>query len=70
MKPEGVSIAIARGNAGAFLSTMLESEETVIGQEGRILVTEDGKDTAFVFWAMGFGQVKRGREVQQVGAVR
>ena len=45
---EGGSVAAARRDAGTFLTAVLEGEEAVVGQEGRILVTEDGEDSALV----------------------
>ena len=66
---KNLSVAFARCNAGTFLAAMLEGEESVVGQQGCILVPENGEDAAFVFGTVGFGRGMRGREVQQDGAV-
>ena len=45
---EGGIRAIGGDDAGTLLPSMLEREKSVIGQDGRIRVAEDGKDAAFV----------------------
>ena len=40
--------AIRGDDAGALLSAMLEREEAVVGQHGRIRMTEDGENAALV----------------------
>jgi hypothetical protein len=48
---------------------MLKGKESVVGQQGGILVTEDGEDAAFVFGTVGLRQGRSGLEVQQDDAV-
>lgn len=56
VEAERLSVAAAGGDAGALLSTVLQREETVVGQVSRLLVTVDGEDAAFMFGTMGLGQ--------------
>ena len=48
VQPEAGAGTIRGHDAGALLSAMLECEEAVIGENGRIRVTEDGKNAALV----------------------
>jgi len=66
---EGFSIAVAGSDTRALLSAMLKGKESVVGQQGGILVTEDGEDAAFVFGTVGLRQGRSGLEVQQDDAV-
>ena len=42
------ALAVGRGNAGAFLSAMLQRVEAQVGQLRRLRVSVDAEDTAFV----------------------
>jgi hypothetical protein len=49
---EGLSIPVARGDAGALLPTVLQGKEAVVVKECGILVAVDGEDAAFMFGTM------------------
>ena len=66
---ECFSIAVAGSDTRALLPAMLKCKESVVGQQGGVLVTEDGEDAAFVFGTMGLRQGRSGQEVQQDDAV-
>ena len=64
---ERLSVVPSGGYSGAFLSAVLEGKETLVTQQGRILVAIHGKDAAFMFGTMGLGQGRLGGEgVDQV----
>ena len=63
VEPEGFPVAAARGDAGALLTAVLQREEAVVGQHGRVLVAVDGEDAAFMFGTMGLGQGTQGWRV-------
>jgi hypothetical protein len=65
MEAERLPVAAAGGDARALLSPVLQREETVVGQQGGILVTVHGEDAAFMFGTMVFGQGCRGLVVQK-----
>src|SRR4051812_24607547 len=48
MQLEGRTRTVAGDDAGAFLATMLESEESIVGQYRCVRMAEDGKDPALV----------------------
>ena len=48
MLKKGLAGPVARDDAGAFLAAMLEREETVVGQHGRVRMTEHAEKAAFV----------------------
>ena len=55
---EGRNIGLVRYDSGAFLSPVLESEQSVVSEHRSIRVVEDREDAAFVSW---FVQVGSGR---------
>ena len=48
MQLKGRAGPVAGDDAGAFLPAMLQREESVVGQDGRVRMTEDGKNAALV----------------------
>jgi hypothetical protein len=58
MGDEGWSTSFGRYDSGAFLSSVLQSEQTVVSEHRSIRVVEDREDAAFVSW---FVQVGSGR---------
>ena len=70
VQAESLSVAAAGGDAGTFLSPMLQREETVVGQVGGILVAVNGEDAAFMFGTMGLGQGCRGLVVRKSALLR
>ena len=67
MEAKDFPVAVARGDARAFLTAMLKGEESVVRQQGGILMTKDGEDAALMFGTMGLGRRMRGRDIQQDG---
>ena len=67
MEAKDFPVTVARGDTRAFLTAMLKGEESVVRQQGGILVTEDGEDAALMFGTMGLGRRMRGRDIQQDG---
>ena len=48
MQLEGRAGTLAGDNAGAFLPAMLEGEQAVISEHGRVRMAEDREDAALV----------------------
>jgi hypothetical protein len=45
-----------RNDAGAFLTAMLKSKESVVGEHRGIGMVEDREDAAFVGWLVRLGR--------------
>ena len=56
VQAEGGTVTIAGGDAGAFLTSMLEGKEAVVSQQSCIFVAVNGKDAAFMFGTVRVGQ--------------
>jgi hypothetical protein len=60
VKPERFAIVPARRDACAFLTAVLECKETVVREEGGILVSVNGENAALMFGSMVLGQGSNG----------
>ena len=72
MQLESGTGAVARDDAGAFLAPMLEREEPVIGEDRRVIVTEDRKNPALVLGISQRGMFRghRGFERHRIASIR
>jgi hypothetical protein len=55
MSSKDRNTGFGRYDSGAFLSSVLQSEQTVVSKHRSIRVVEDRKDAAFVSWFMQVG---------------
>jgi hypothetical protein len=56
VKAKRGAIPHAGGDAGTLLAPVLKGKEAVVGQKRCILMAVNGKDAAFMFGTVGFGQ--------------